>query len=88
MFTIGDVDDNGKIFNPIGSVETTISKLMGSKNQVSACEVLDKNKKAIGTGKLIFRCEKVGNNREIATFKIKCEKLPDVHTFSKSSPFL
>lgn len=42
---------------------------MGSKNQLSACDILDKNKKAIGTGKLIFRCEKIGNNREIVKFK-------------------
>lgn len=47
----------------IGSSETTISKLMGIKNQTSILEILDSKKKE-RTGKLIIRCEKIGVCRE------------------------
>ena len=83
-FEVIDIDSSTS-FDFIGECETNVGKIVGSRNQVCILDILDKSKQK--SGKLIIRAEKVGENREIFNCRISAKNLPDVHFFSKSSPF-
>jgi hypothetical protein len=55
-FEVRDVDDErGLVYETIGSVETTLSKLFGAQNQTTLLNLTDKGK---DTGKIIFKVDK------------------------------
>lgn len=83
-FDVVDIDSSTS-FDFIGSAETNVGKIVGSRNQVAIFDLLGKSKEK--TGKLIVRAEKVGDNREIFNCRIAAKKLMDLHFFSKTSPF-
>lgn len=78
--------DSATSFDFIGSAITTVGHIVGSKNQMSVFDLVDKTGKK--TGKLIVRAEKVGNCRESIFLKLKGHKLTDLHIFSKTNPFI
>lgn len=83
-FDVIDIDSSTS-FDFIGSAESNVGKIVGSRNQVCILDLLGKSKEK--TGKLIVRAEKVGENREILNCRIAAKKLADLHFFSKTSPF-
>jgi hypothetical protein len=84
-FEVNDVD-GPRSFNFIGDCTTTLAKIMGSKSQMEILELFDRQKR--NTGSLIVRAEKVGDNWDKLSFKIKCSKIPELYWLSKTSPFL
>ena len=83
-FEVIDIDSNNS-FDYIGEAFTTVAKIVGSRNQIAVLDIQDKgNKRA---GKMILRAEKVGNCKQNLYLKVRCRNIPDIHTFSKTSPF-
>ena len=78
--------DSKTSFDFIGSAVTSVGTIVGSKNQMSVFDLVDKSGKK--SGKLIVRAEKVGNCRESLVIKLKGKNLADLHFFHKTSPFI
>ena len=84
-FEVIDID-GPKSFDFIGDCSTTLGKIMGSRSQMEILVLQDKQKRT--TGQLIVRAEKMSDGWDQLSFRIKCKNIPDLHWFSKTSPFL
>lgn len=79
--------DGDKSFDLIGTVETTVGKLMGAKNQTMIADLKDKKGKA--GGKLILRAERVSQSKNLVFMQWSGKKLMNTDGwFDKSDPFL
>ena len=75
-------------FISIGEIETTVSELIGSKNQTKALTIFNNGKKK---GKIILRCDKYSKSTEFVKFQMKINKVKDLRKYKfwvKSSPFI
>jgi len=85
-FEVIDID-GPKTFDYIGSVETTLGKIMGAKKQTLIADLKDQAGKNVG--KIIVRGEKQGTSQNMVCWQWSGVKLMNTDGwFDKSDPFL
>jgi hypothetical protein len=72
-------DDGGNSFDMIGTYESSMGDLMGSRAQTLDKDLVQNGKKPGSLGKVIVRAESVQDSNQVAVFKLECQNMPNVN---------